>query len=195
VVTERPVRGRLDGPPRIAAVLAIAWLIVVAWAQSDAGVPFPRWMALTGIGVALLGWWLLRFVVAAVVGRRNPGILFAHAMAWAVIPVAAAGAIGVGNTFVLLRGRVWLSSRAFVKSAAALERIPADDLRTRPQRIGLFWVQEFQRADSELRFITTECGLVDTCGLIYSPAAAPVNRGEDSFLHLFGDWWHLHQSW
>jgi hypothetical protein len=189
------VRGRLDGPPRVAAAAAIAWLVVVAWAESDAGVPFPRWMALAGVGVALLGWWLLRFAVAAVVARRNPGILFAHAIAWAVIPVAVAAATVVGNTLVPLRGRVWLSSRALVKSAADLEGIPADDLRTRPRRVGLFWVQEFQRVDSELRFITTECGLVDTCGLVYSPAGAPAHRGEDSFSHLFDGWWHLYQSW
>jgi hypothetical protein len=116
-------------------------------------------------------------------------------MAWAVIPAVVAGAVVVGNTFVLLRGRVWLSSRALVKSAVNLERIPADDLRTRPQRVGLFWVQEFQRVDSELRFITTECGLVDTCGLVYASTGAPMHRGEDSFSHLFGGWWQLYQSW
>jgi hypothetical protein len=38
-------------------VLAIAWLVVVAAAESDAGVPFSRWMVLAGIGVVLLGWW------------------------------------------------------------------------------------------------------------------------------------------
>ena len=194
MLTERPLRGRLDEPPRVGAVLAVAWLVAVAVAESDAGMPFPRWMVIAGIGVLLLGWWLLRFVVAAVVGRRNPGILFAHAVAWAVIPSAVVAAVVVGNTFPLLRTRVWLSSRALVKSAADLEGIPANDLRTRPQWVGLFWVREFQRVDSELRFITTECGLVDTCGLVYSPAA-PVHRGEDSFSHLYGAWWHLYQSW
>jgi hypothetical protein len=176
-------------------VLAIAWLLVVAIAESDAGVPFPRWMVLAGIGVVLLGWWVLRFVIAAVVGRRNPGILFARALAWAVIPAVVVAAVVVGNTFTLLRARVWLSSRALVRSVADLEGIPAEDLRTRPQRVGLFWVQEFRRVDSELRFITSEYGLVDTCGLVYSAAGAPVHRGEDSFSHLFGGWWHLYQSW
>ncbi len=189
------MRGRLDGPPRVAAVLAIAWFVAMAFAESDAGVPFPRWMVLAGIGLVLLGWWLLRFVVAAVVGRRNPGILFAHALAWAVIPAMVVAAVVVGNTFVLLRARVWSSSRVLLRSVADLEGIPADDLRNRPQRVGLFWVREFQRVDSELRFITTECGLVDTCGIIYSPAGAPVHRGEDSFAHLYGGWWHLYQSW
>ena len=49
--TERPLRGRLDGPPRVAAVLAIVWLVAMALAESDAGVPFPRWMVLAGVGV------------------------------------------------------------------------------------------------------------------------------------------------
>ncbi len=120
--TERSVRGRLDGPPRVASVLASAWLVSVAWAESDAGVPFPRWMVLAGVGVVLLGWWLLRFVIAAVVGRRNPGILFAHALAWAVIPTALVAAIVVGNTLVLLRARVWLSSRALVRAADEVVR-------------------------------------------------------------------------
>jgi hypothetical protein len=143
----------------------------------------------------LLGWWLLRFVVAAVVGRRNPGILFNHALAWAVIPGAVVAAVLVGNASVLLRARVWLSERALVRAAADLEGIPADDLRARGQRVGLFWVREFQRVDSELRFTTTECGLLDTCGLVYSPVGPPVRRGEDSFSHLYGPWWHLYQSW
>jgi hypothetical protein len=30
-------------------VLAIAWLVVVAAAESDAGVPFSRWVVLAGI--------------------------------------------------------------------------------------------------------------------------------------------------
>jgi hypothetical protein len=195
VETERSARGRLDGPPRVASVLAIAWLVAVAFAESDAGVPFPRWMVLAGIGVVLLGWWVLRLLVAAVVGRRNPGILFAHALAWAVIPGGVVAAVIVGNTFALLRARVLLSERALVRAAADLEGIPADDLRVRPKRVGLFWVREFQRVGSELRFITSECGLVDTCGLIYSGAEAPVHRGEDSFSHLYGAWWHLYQSW
>jgi len=194
-MTERPLRGRLDGPPRVAGVLAIVWLIAVAFAESDTGVAFPRWMVLAGVGVVLLGWWLLRFVVAAVVGRRNPGILFAHALAWTVIPAVVVAAVVLGNTYTLLRARVWLSSRALVRSAADLEGIPVDDLRTRPQRVGLFWVREFQRADSELRFITSECGLVDTCGIVFAAAGEPVHRGEDSFSHLFGEWWHLYQSW
>jgi hypothetical protein len=176
-------------------MLAIAWLVAVVLAESDAGVPFPRWMVLAGIGVVLLGWWALRFVVAAAVGRRNPGMLFAHAVAWVVIPGAVVAAVIVGNTFALLRARVWLSSRALVRSAADLEGIPADDLRARPQRVGLFWVREFRHVDSELRFITSECGLLDTCGIVYSPPGVPVHRGEDSFSHLFGGWWHLYQSW
>jgi hypothetical protein len=51
------LHGRLDGPPRAAGVLAIAWLVVVGFAESDAGVEFPRWIVLAGIGVVLLGWW------------------------------------------------------------------------------------------------------------------------------------------
>src|SRR5262249_40771168 len=147
------------------------------------------------LGVVRLGWWMLRLVIAAFVGRRNRGILFAYALAWAVIPAVAVAAVVVGDPFCLLRARVWLSSRALVRSAAELEGIPADNLRTRPQRVGLFWVQGFQRVGSELRFITNECGLVDTCGLIYSGAEAPMHRGEDSFSHLYGGWWHLYQSW
>jgi hypothetical protein len=71
VDARRAAGGRLDGPPRVASVLAVAWLVVVAGAESNAGVPFPRWMALAGTGIVLLGWWLLRFVVAAVTRRAS----------------------------------------------------------------------------------------------------------------------------
>jgi hypothetical protein len=69
-----------------------------------------------------------------------------------VIPAIAA-AVVVGNTFALLRGGVWLSSRG---EGAAISRIPVDDLRVRPQRVGLFWVSGFG-AWIQLRFITRVC--------------------------------------
>ena len=30
---------------------------------------------------------------------------------------------------------------------------------------------------------------------VFAAAGEPVHRGEDSFSHLFGGWWHLYQSW
>ena len=110
-------------------------------------------------------------------GRRNPGILFARAAAWAAIPGTVVMAIVVGNTLVLLRARVWLSERALVSAAADLAAVTPDDLRERTQRVGLFWVREFQRVDSELRFITSECGLVDTCGLSIRPRVSRCIAG------------------
>ena len=75
------------------------------------------------------------------------------------------------------------------RSASAPQRF------SRTQRVGLFSVDEFSQFGGEMRFLTSSCGLVDACGLVFSPGGRPPNRGEDSFTHLYGSWWHWYQSW
>ena len=142
----------------------------------------------------LLAWWLLRVALAVAsrerlaVVRRSPGI-------WLVVPAAVAVALLAGATHGALAFRVYLSADALVRGAADLAAFPVSDLRADPARVGLFRVREFQRFDDELRFLTNECGVVDECGVIYSPGGEPKRRGEDSFTPLYGPWWHWYQSW
>jgi hypothetical protein len=182
---------RLRDPPRIAAILSVAWLVVATVQQSDTGVSFLPSLLTAAAALSLIVWWVARVVLAVFAGREH----IRWGAPWAVVPGALALGALASISLLPLSLRVRLSADSLVRAAPSLAALSASDLRESGARVGLFRVREFQSIDSELRFITSECGLLDTCGLVFSPNGVPVHRGEDSFTHLYGPWWHLYQSW
>lgn len=178
------------------AVVAVAWLGFVTVAQSDAGVPFPVFLSIVASGVLVLSWWAARAAWAVGLGRPDgAGVGLRRWLTWTVVPAA----LGLGIAASASRGplalRVRLGGDALLRAAPSLEAVAAADLQASPARVGLFRVRELTRSGAELRFMTSECGLVDTCGVVYSPGGRPARRGEDTLTHLYGPWWHVHQSW
>jgi hypothetical protein len=173
---------------------AIVWSVVAIVAHSDTGVAFPLWMLLAGSLLVIVAAWVLAAAFAAVTTRPAEGrgdvikswlrvpspIVVASVLLWLAIP---------------LRARLFLSGPALPQSATFLSELPPSRFHERPPWVGLFRIRGFQRFDDELRFVTSSCGLVDHCGLVFSPSGPPRNRGEDTFAHIYGDWWHWHQSW
>jgi hypothetical protein len=158
---------------------------------SDAGVAWPVWMAFVLAGVGLTAWWLLRFAsMAAADWSRKSHRLRDAAPVWIIVPLCVALGAGLSASSILLMARVYISADALVASAPALAVVPDLEFLEHGRRVGLFRVREFAQFDHELRFKTSKCGLVDTCGLVYSPGSPPPNRGEDSFRHLYGPCWH-----
>lgn len=154
---------------------ASAWLVVVAAAYTDAGVAFPLFMVLVTALIALGGWWLARTGLSLVFARDVKESWRSRLF----LPAALVCGVLLASSDLPLMLRLRLSETS-LKSGGT----------------GLFRVREFQRFDKgELRFLTSSCGLVDQCGVVYSPAGKPPNRGEDSFTHLYGSWWHWYQSW
>jgi hypothetical protein len=152
-----------------------AWLLVVCIAYTDTGVAFPLWMVLAAATIALAGWWLARTALSLALARDLKESW--RSRLW--LPAALSIGILLAFSNAPLIARLWLSESSLKQGNA-----------------GLFHVREFTRFDGgELRFLTSSCGLVDQCGLVYSPSGRPPNRGEDSFTHLYGSWWHWHQSW
>jgi hypothetical protein len=45
-----------------------------------------------------------------------------------------------------------------------------------------------------VRFITTPCGVVDACGVVYAPFGPPSRWMEDQFTSLHGAWWHVFEG-
>ena len=170
------------------------WSVVAVVAHSDTGVAFPLWMLLEGSLLAIVAGWLLSTAIAVLTTRppdsRRDAIASWIRLPWPIV-----------LTFILiwlavpLRTRLFFSGPALQQSAAFLSQLPPSRFQERPPWIGLFRVREFAQFDGELRFLTSSCGLVDNCGLVFSPNGPPPNRGEDSFAHIYGDWWHWHQSW
>lgn len=175
---------------RVERAAAVVWLAVAAYAFSDAGVSYRLWMALFLWMLALAGWWLLRSAAALFSGFRGTESWRSRLF----VPAILATGILIAMTPVLLIVRVRASERALLSSAPALSQVPAVTLFERGQRVGLFRVRQFEQIGTEMRFLTGECGLIDQCGVVYSPSGRPPNRGEDAFRHLYGPWWHWYQS-
>jgi hypothetical protein len=186
----------LRRPPRILCCIAIVWFSFVIVTFSDAGVPFPIWVLISLSGLGLAGAWIFRISIAWFDGRWEQTRWIHQNWRW-WFPTSALVVVGfvLAVSQPLLSIRVYLSAMALRESPAVLSNISSDDLSKEGRWVGLFHVKEFLQFGPELRFITNECGLVDTCGIVFSPDGPPPNRGEDSFSHLFGPWWHWYQSW
>ena len=174
---------------------AIVWSVVALVAHSDTGVALPLWMVLAGTLFLILFAWLIGVIVAIALRSSSNGRLPDTLRSWLAIPIPIAITVLLIWLSIPLRARVFFSGPALSQSGAYLTQLQPNRLRRQPPWVGLFRVREFTQFGSELRFLTSECGVVDSCGLVYSPGGRPRNRGEDSFEHLYGEWWHWHQSW
>ena len=173
--------------PRILLGITLLWLLVFVIAFSDAGVPFPTWLVMEGAFLIIVVAWIVQLAVTIARQRRDRTRIRLQWACWVSIPAILISATLLGASPTLLTARVYLSSDSLIQADAS--EGPTDHW------IGLFHIREISRFENELRFLTNECGLVDTCGVIFSPESPPKRRGEDSFTHLYGPWWHWHQSW
>ena len=176
-----------ERPPRVLMGFVLLWLIVFLWLFSDAGVPFPTWVAMSGVSGALSLAWAVRLAIAFANQTPERCLVRPQLRYWIAIPAILVGAVVLGLSFLPLSLRVYLSADALMSSAPFVS----------PEQhwIGLFLVHESSRFENECRFLTNDCGLVDSCGIVFSPNGPPPSRGEDSFRHLYGPWWHWYQSW
>ena len=184
----------LDRPPRILAILSIAWLLVVLVQNSDAGLGILGLFMLFYGGAALCTAWFIRLIVFALRRRRAPDRRFPRQ--FLVTPGALLLALTVGFLDAprgpLFRMRFALSERALTSEAQAL--LAGSKQADPPRRVGLFNVERLTVHDGQVRFITTPCGVVDSCGLVYSPNKEPSRWQEDSFTYLTGAWWHVFEG-
>jgi hypothetical protein len=104
------------------------------------------------------------------------------------------GLIGSQLPFIL---RIKLSEpdlTAYVRSVNN-DRLANRSTKYPPRRVGLFQVQETERLDGGIVRMITSDAFLDDAGFVYSPDRQPPIRGEDSYRHLYGDWWYWHRSW
>src|SRR5262245_54723424 len=163
----------LKRPPRILVGVSLLWLAAIIVAFSDAGVPFPTWLALSGALVGLGLVWIVRLAIAFLTVRAGRRLIWQQWPYWICTPAILLAGLLLAASPMLLAARVYLSANSLTNSVS---------LDSKENRwIGLFYVREFSQFDKELRFLTNECGLLDMCGIVFSPNGRPPNRGEDSF--------------
>jgi hypothetical protein len=169
--------------------LTAAWEIYAIRAVSEAGVGFFE-VALGVPAAALL------------------------AVVWAIL-WSAPGSRGrirlrrvlLGISFPVLAGAlllIYLSSQSplnplfrlrFAASQAALTRV-AQELergapRLEPRRVGLFQARYVTVVSpDEVRLLTTDCGVIDQCGLAYRPRSRPIGS---RYAHIQGPWYLIYE--
>ena len=167
-----------ERPPRILLALVLLWAVLFLWLFSDAGVPFPSWVAMSLASIALGLAWTVRLAIAYANQTQERRLISPQLRYWVAIPTTLVAAVVLGVSLLPLSLRVYLSADALMSSSPFVS----------PEQhwIGLFLVHESSQFDDERRFLTNDCGLVDSCGIVFSPNGPPPSRGEDSFRHLYG---------
>ena len=174
---------------------AMLWTTAVLITHSDTGVSLPTGMALYFGAMLLMVWFLLAVAIVAAAAWKSGTSTVSAIRPWLPIPGTMLVAVVLLWASVPLKTRLFFSGPALAQSGPWFASLPEGYVYQRRPRVGLFHVREFAQFGDELRFLTSDCGVVDNCGLVYSPSGRPPNRGEDSFEHLYGPWWHWHQSW
>ena len=181
---------------RLLAFAGGLWLLTLLVLASDAGVGIIGFFVLLYGGIGLAVGWAFFLGRSLRARRRDPERVPVPTWRWYLVPAILAAAVtlsvvdGPNNPLFKLRFR--LSQAALTREAQRL--LAAPEGTPAPRRIGLFLVQRSNVVDGQVRFITTTCGVVDSCGVIYSPVADPKRWQEDRFTPLGNRWWHLFEG-
>ena len=177
----------------VATVTAFAlWTAYLVLLGSDAGVPFfPVLIVLGWGGVAVVVLWVLRMILHLAVTRHAPEQRRVRRLvAEPLVPLLCLAFVLSGAAFWV---RFMLSRSSLNSYVAASSKATPGSFRP-ALRVGLFWLRETEvLPQGAVRMITTECGVVDTCGVVYSPTGSPPVIGEDVYDSLGGPWYHWYR--
>ena len=173
------------------SVIGGVWLLVLVVISSNAGTNIIHFYIFLFGGLALAIAWVVGYAAAARRSLESPRPARRQVV---LVPVFLAAAVvlaamdGPRNPLFLARFR--LSEQALTREAQRVLQSP-DLARVRPGTVGLFRVRRRDVIDGQVRFITTSCGVIDSCGVVYSPTTPPKRWQEDVFTPIGGRWWHL----
>jgi hypothetical protein len=186
--------------PKLSTALALGWSIFILVAFSNAGTDMFVAVAVLG-AIVLWGLALLIRALLWLISRSSPKNTTQSksisAWGWAIEAFAIVSSIGLINWQIPLMLRIKLSEPHLVAYIRSIDR---DKLTRRStnypsRRVGLFQLRETEPLDNGVvRFITAK-DFIDDAGFVYSPNRQPPIKGEDSYRHLYGDWWYWHRSW
>ena len=181
---------------RLYEVVTVLWLAAMFVIYSDAGSGIIGMFTFEGGVIALGGAMIVHLLLRLLARRGAGGEWRVSRRSQLVAPIALAAAIAMaalsGPRSPLFRLRFALSERAFETRARAL--VTTTFQSSTPEWIGLFRVQRLQVYEGQVRFITTPCGVLDSCGVVYAPSGSPSRWMEDQFTSLHGAWWHVFEG-
>ena len=182
-------------PPRMLAVAALVWLTVLVVQNSDAGIGIVGLFTWVFGAAAIAVVWMVRLVLFFVLRGHRPDVRMSRWFAVPPVVILCSLLIGLLDApgGVLFRMRFAASEPALTREAEAL--ISTGDRHDQSsRRIGLFTVARTSVFEGQVRFITTPCGVVDSCGVVYSPNGEPARMMEDRFTRLWNGWWHVFEG-
>ena len=171
----------------------VIWLVYLLLFGSDAGLPFfPVVIALVVGGAAVLVLWALRVVLHLAITRRAPE---RRRVRWLVAqPLVLLVCIAFVSSGAAFRVRFILSQSSLSNYVQTASPATTSGSSASGVRVGLFRLREAEvLPQGVVRMITTECGVIDACGLVYSPAGTPPVVGEDVYDSLGGPWYHWYR--
>jgi hypothetical protein len=168
--------------------LTTAWFLSALVALSNAGLDMGAYVIHFYAALALsVGW-----TFCLITSRRGSHPLSARlslvALPAAVVVVYLLSTIAPPRN-PLFRFRFLASRPTLAATAQAALVSPPANLK----HLALFGIDHLEVYDGQVRFITTSCGLVDRCGIVYSPTPRPTYIHRDHFTSLGGPWYHVHQ--
>ena len=168
------------------------WVLGMAWASSDAGVGIVDLLAfLAGTALAVLVWGIrTALATRAWLRARRSGASFGWRILWREPAAVLLGAFLLFSPLSLV-ARLLLAAPWL---APFVEDVRHSGSPASPGWIGPLHALEIETSGDAVRIITSECGVVDNCGVVYSPAGSPKRVGDDYYSHLWGPWWHWSRS-
>jgi len=169
-------------------VLTAAWELYAILGASEAGVGFVEVALGVPAAVLLAVVWTIVWTAPG-----SPGIRPRRVLLGLSFPVLAAALLLIylssqSPLNPLFRLRFAASQAALTRVAQELERGAP---RLEPRRVGLFQVRYVTvMSPDEVRLLTTDCGVVDQCGLAYRPRARPTSS---RYAHIQGPWYLIYE--
>ncbi len=174
---------------RVATSMLAMWFIAVVWLSSDAGMGLGSILLLFFSGLFLTFLWVAQLIAHL---RIRPKSSPERRLLVKLHPVL----LGVALLFCLTQApfyiRFYLSKSALSVYATTLNE---PFVSHQAKRVGLFVLRETEAREGNVRFITSQDGLMDDAGLVFAPNGAPERSRKCTYTHLSGPWWHWHRRW
>jgi hypothetical protein len=87
-----PLMKWFERPPRILLALVLLWAVLFLWLFSDAGVPFPSWVAMSLASIALGLAWTVRLAIAYANQTQERRLISPQLRYWVAIPTTLVAA-------------------------------------------------------------------------------------------------------
>lgn len=169
--------------------LTVAWEAYTVVVVSDAGVGFVDVALLVPAAAILALIWALPSRARGGAGGHGLGRL----ALWLTFPLLGAALVAIylssqSPSNPLFRVRFQASESALTRAALDLA---GGEGHAEGVRVGLFHAATATAmSGEEVRFLTTDCGVVDQCGLAYRPRVQPTGA---RYAHITGPWYLLYE--